>query len=161
MKPEELRDELGHQDAQELLRSAPLARLAYTGPDGFPRVIPIGFLWTGGHVVVCTAPISPKVSALAGRPQVALTIDTNDAKALLLRGVAEMETVAGVPDEYLAAAAKTMEPVQLSGFETQVRKMYKEMTRITITPQWARFYDFGAGRVPGFLLKLSQESAGA
>ncbi|MDQ2997194.1 MAG: hypothetical protein M3R61_09095 [Chloroflexota bacterium] len=31
--------------AQELLNSNIPARLAYTGPDGFPRVIPIGFLW--------------------------------------------------------------------------------------------------------------------
>jgi hypothetical protein len=28
--------------AQELLRAQPLTRLAYTGLDGFPRVIPIG-----------------------------------------------------------------------------------------------------------------------
>ena len=36
--------------------------------------------------------------------------------------------------------------------------MYKQMARITIQPQWARYYDFGAGRVPGFLLKLIQEN---
>ena len=36
--------------------------------------------------------------------------------------------------------------------------MYKQMARITIQPQWARYYDIGAGRVPGFLLKLIQEN---
>jgi hypothetical protein len=30
------------------------------------------------------------------------------------------------------------------------------MARITIQPQWARYYDFGTGRIPGFLLKLAQ-----
>ena len=30
----------------EILRTATLARLAYDGVDGTPRVIPIGFLWT-------------------------------------------------------------------------------------------------------------------
>ena len=158
MNPEDMARELGHPGAQELLTFAALTRLAYTGLDGFPRVIPVGFLWTGGNVVVCTAPISPKVAALAERPQVALTMDTDDARALLVRGVAALETVAGVPDEYLAAAAKTMEPAQLSAFETQVRQVYKEMTRITIAPDWARFYDFSAGRVPEFLLKLQQGS---
>jgi hypothetical protein len=29
-----------------------------------------------------------------------------------------------------------------------VRSMYRQMARIAITPNWARFYDFGAGRVP-------------
>ena len=32
---------------EELLRTATLARLAYDGVDGTPRVIPIGFLWQG------------------------------------------------------------------------------------------------------------------
>jgi hypothetical protein len=26
--------------------------------------------------------------------------------------------------------------------------------RISIEPRWTRFYDFGAGRLPGFLTKL-------
>lgn len=37
-------DELGRPGAQELLDST-TAHLAYDGPDGFPRVIPVGFLW--------------------------------------------------------------------------------------------------------------------
>jgi nitroimidazol reductase NimA-like FMN-containing flavoprotein (pyridoxamine 5'-phosphate oxidase superfamily) len=43
-------EELSHPDAQELLSSAQLARLAYTGRDDFPRVIPIGFHWTGSQI---------------------------------------------------------------------------------------------------------------
>ena len=37
------------------------------------------------------------------------------------------------------------------------RMLYKQMARITIEPQWARYYDFGAGRVPGFLRKLAED----
>lgn len=149
--------DLSHPDALELLRHQPLAHL---GTDGFPRVIPIGFYWTGEHVIMCTAPISPKVAALVARPQVALTIDTGmaTARALLIRGVAATETVDGVPDEYLKAAAKGIDPAQLPGFEANVRSMYKQMSRIAVTPHWARFYDFGTGRVPGFLLKLAGNS---
>jgi nitroimidazol reductase NimA-like FMN-containing flavoprotein (pyridoxamine 5'-phosphate oxidase superfamily) len=43
MNTQELARELGHPGAQELLRSGSMARLAYNGSDGLPRVIPIGF----------------------------------------------------------------------------------------------------------------------
>jgi len=124
------------------------ARLAYTGPDGHPRVIPIGFLLNGTAVVVCTAPSAPKVTALAKLPHVALTIDTMGppARELLLRGTATLEIVDGVAPEYLAAAAKSTRGDELAAFEAAVRGLYKEMARITITPSWSRFYDFGAGR---------------
>ncbi len=73
--------ELDHPGARDLLATQSLLRLAYTGPDGFPRVIPIGFHWTGEHIIVCTVPSSPKVRALAARPHVALTIDTDQGTA--------------------------------------------------------------------------------
>jgi Pyridoxamine 5'-phosphate oxidase len=131
------------------------------GPDGFPRVIPIGFHWTGEQIIVCTVPSSPKVRALAARPEVALTIDTDQgtaSRSLSVRGVAAIEIVDGVPDEYLAASAKNMDGEQARQFEASVRSMYKQMARITIEPRWARYYDFGAGRLPGFLLKLVQDN---
>ena len=153
--------ELDHPGARDLLATQTLTRLAYTGTDGFPRVIPIGFLWTGEHIIVCTAPSSPKARALAARPEVALTIDTNQGtpgRSLSVRGVAAIEIVDGVPDEYLAASAKKMDGEQARQFEAAVRSMYKQMARITIEPRWARYYDFGAGRLPGFLLKLVQDN---
>src|SRR5437899_69977 len=117
METQELARELHHPGAQQMLRSATLTRLAYDGPDGFPRVIPIGFYWTGERVVICTAPTSPKVRALSVHPRVALTIDAGDtpdqAKSLLLRGLVTMETVDGVPDEYLAASRKSLPPAQV------------------------------------------------
>ena len=163
MDTEELARELGHPGAQELLRSGPPARLAYNGHDGFPRVIPIGFYCNGERIVVCTAPTSPKVRALASRPRVALTIDTGSepatAKALMARGLATLETVDGVPDEYIAAAAKSYDASKLREFDRQVRSTFNQMVRISIEPVWARFFDFGAGRVPEFLTKLGGDGA--
>jgi nitroimidazol reductase NimA-like FMN-containing flavoprotein (pyridoxamine 5'-phosphate oxidase superfamily) len=151
--------ELGQPGARELLESATVARLAYNGPDGLPRVIPIAFYWNGGRIVVCTATTSPKVQALSMRPNVAITIDVGDtpaaAKSLLVRGIASLETVDGVADEYLEAAKKAMDPDMHTAFEGAVRSMYKQQVRISIEPQWARFYDFGAGPVPAFLAKLA------
>ena len=46
MNTQELARELGHPDAQKLL-SGSMARLAYNGHDGFPRVIPVGLFPLG------------------------------------------------------------------------------------------------------------------
>ena len=161
MNRQEIAHELGQPAARELLKSAPLVRLAYNGPDGFPRVIPIGFHWTGEHIVICTATTAPKVRALSARPQVAATIDVGstpaDSKALLVRGVAALETVDGIPDEFLAGSRKSLDAEQVEAFERQVESMYAQMVRISIEPRWARFFDFGAGRIPSFLSKLAAE----
>jgi Pyridoxamine 5'-phosphate oxidase len=162
MDRHELADELGQPGAQELLRTAPLARLAYNGHDGFPRVIPCGFYWNSEQIVVCTATTAPKARALAVHPNVAVTIDDGSRPAgpvaLLVRGIARLDTVDGVADEYLQAATKTMQGTDRAEFERAVRATYDKMVRISITPQWARFFDFGAGRLPRFLQELVDDS---
>jgi hypothetical protein len=156
MDSRELQAEL--EPAAELLRSAPLARLAYDGIDGTPRVIPIGFLWTGDAVVLATHPTAPKHKALRARPRVALTIDTpSPARSVLLRGTAAIDIVDGVAPEYLEAAAKSMAGEELATFEAAVRETYDQMARISITPDWARYFDFGAGRFPDFLRELTSK----
>jgi nitroimidazol reductase NimA-like FMN-containing flavoprotein (pyridoxamine 5'-phosphate oxidase superfamily) len=159
MNRQELDRELGQAGAVELLQSAHLARLAYNGPDGFPRVIPVGFLWSDERIVICTATTAPKLQALSSRPEVAVTIDAGstpaDARSVLVRGIATVEIVDGVADEYLAAARKTMDAEQVQTFEHAVRSLYDQMARISIEPRWARFYDFGAGRVPTFISELA------
>jgi hypothetical protein len=160
--PTDPREELQQPGAQHLLRTATLARLAYNGRDGLPRAIPIGFHWDEDEtIVVCTAPTAPKVAALTERPAVALTIDADDtpgtAKALLIRGSAAIEIVEGVPPEYLAASAKALDEAQRPAFEEQVRGLYDQMAKIAITATWARFFDFGQGRLPKFLGELVAE----
>lgn len=154
--------ELAQPGAKELL-ARPMLRLAYDGLDGNPWVIPIGFLWKRDRIIVCTSTTSPKVKALAARPQVAVTVDVGDtpadAKALLIRGAAELEVVDGIPDEYIEAAAKTLDGEQLEDFKANVAAMYDHMARISITPTWARFYDFGAGRLPRTLQKLANKAS--
>jgi hypothetical protein len=160
--PQEITEELEQPGARNLLASATLLRLAYNGSDGFPRVIPIGFFWNGNQIVVCTAATAPKVKALSSGPNVAMTIDAGDtpaeAKALLMRRRASVDIVNGVPDEYIAASKKALGADQVAGFELQVRSMYDQMARISIEPVWARFFDFGAGRIPSFLTKLARDA---
>jgi hypothetical protein len=131
--------------SRELLGSSIPARLAYVGVDGEPRVIPMGFLWTGEHVVVHTVPKSAKVGALRRNPRVALTIDTQDQwppRALLIRGAARVELVDGVPDSYIEASRKGIPAEHFEGWEQGVRTLYDQMVLITIEPDWAKLLDF-------------------
>lgn len=143
------------------MRSDQPLRLVSCGRDGLPRVIPIGFLWKEEKLVVCTAPSAPKVAALKERPNVAATIDTGNtsttAKQLLVRGIAAIEIVDGVAPEYIEASAKTLSGPDLEEFEAQVRGVFEQQARISITPEWARFYDFGAGKLPPFLRRLAED----
>src|SRR4029453_10016659 len=144
MQPQDVTRVLSDPLAQELMQSSIPARLAYLGPDGFPRAIPIGFHWNGIQFVLCTVPHAPKVSALKTNPKVAFTVDTNafPPHVLLVRGTAAIDIVDGVPPEYLAASRKGVGPEQWDAFEAQVRAMYKQMARIKITPLWAKLLDF-------------------
>jgi hypothetical protein len=154
--------ELSTTGARELLTSTSAAHLAYTGMDGTPRVIPVGFFWTGDQAVVATATTSPKVAALSARPDVALAVDAGDtpdqARALSIRGRARVEIVDGVVPEYLDAARRTMDARAAAEFEQNVRAMYGQMARIAITPHWVRYWDFGAGRMPRFLQELAKQN---
>jgi Pyridoxamine 5'-phosphate oxidase len=162
MDQQEIDHELAGTGAQELLTSSSMARLAYLAADVTPRVIPIGFYWTGDQVVVSTAATAPKVPALSVRPDVALTIDSGDtpsgARALSIRGRASVRIVDGVTEEYLASARKTMEAAAAAQFEQNCRALYRQMARIAITPHWVRYYDFGAGRLPRFLQELAEQA---
>ena len=164
MERHEIDAELHTPGAQELLAATSAAHLAYVASDATPRVIPVGFWWTGEQFVVSTATTSPKVAALSARPDVALAIDTGDspggARALSVRGRAEVEIVDGVVDEYLLAARKSMDTEAAATFEENCRNMYARMARIAITPSWVRFYDFGAGRMPRFLKDLADQAQG-
>lgn len=135
---------LNDRAAQELLQSSIPVRLAYTGLDGFPRVVPLGFLWDGERFVICTVPSAPKVRALEAHPKVAMTIDTQSfpPRLLLVRGTASVRLVDGVPPEYLAASAKQIGAEGMPAFEAQVRALCDQMVRIDVEPHWAKLIDF-------------------
>jgi nitroimidazol reductase NimA-like FMN-containing flavoprotein (pyridoxamine 5'-phosphate oxidase superfamily) len=162
MERQDIDAELSVTGARELLDSTSAAHLAYIGNDGAPRVIPVGFFWTGDEFVISTATTSPKVAALSTHTEVALAIDAGNtpdqARSLSIRGRASVEIVDGVVKEYVAAARRTMDTDAAAEFEQNVRRMYDQMARIAITPTWVRYYDFGAGRMPRFLQELAAKN---
>ncbi|MGC4192138.1 MAG: pyridoxamine 5'-phosphate oxidase family protein [Thermomicrobiales bacterium] len=144
MHPTEIAEILNRPLSQELL-ARDRTRLAYVAKDGTPRTIPIGFTWNGQEIVMCTATNAPKLMALRHNPMVALTIDTevHPPKILLIRGRAELDTVEGIPDEYLQMSGPyTMTPEQRIEWEAGVRALYDGMVRIVVTPTWAKLIDF-------------------
>jgi nitroimidazol reductase NimA-like FMN-containing flavoprotein (pyridoxamine 5'-phosphate oxidase superfamily) len=131
--------------SQELLGSSIPARLAYTGVDGDPRVVPVAFHWNGAQIVFCSVPTMAKVRALRHNPRVAITIDTQEQwppRVLLVRGTASIEHVDGVPDEYIEASRKVTPAEVFEDWEAGVRGLYDEMVRITVEPHWAKLLDF-------------------
>lgn len=130
--------------AQELLHSNIPARLAYVWRDGTPRVIPIWFHWNGEEIVLGTPLKAPKTRALRDGSKVALTIDTNDwpHKVLQIRGTAKIETVDGVVPEYATAAKRYFGEQQGQAWIEQMSKMFSQMARISIRPEWVSIIDF-------------------
>ena len=130
--------------AQELLGSSTPARLAYTGLDGGPRVVPVGFEWDGERIVIGTVPRSAKVAALRRDPRVAITVDTIGwpPRVLLVRGTARLETVRGVPDVYVAASRKLVPAAEFPAWEAGVHALYDEMVLIAFEPDHAVLLDF-------------------
>ena len=138
-------DEVLNQPLSQELLARDLARLAFVALDGTPRAIPIGILWNGSEIVMCTAKNARKLPALRRNPAVALTIDTevHPPKVLLLRGRAELDVVDGIPEEYLQLnGSYEMTPEQRTEWEAGVRSLYDGMVRIVVAPTWAKLIDF-------------------
>jgi len=144
MNEQEISDILARPYAQQLLHCTDVARLAYVGIDGDPRVVPIAFWTEGDRVTMATTPRAPKVAALRVNPKVAMTIDTAafPPKVLLIRGTAELQTVDGVPDGYLEGGRRSMTDEQYADWEAGVKGLYGQMVVIRVTPTWVKLLDF-------------------
>jgi hypothetical protein len=152
--------------ARRLLAAPIPARLAYVALDGTPRVVPVGIHYNGAAIIAASPTNSAKAPALRANPKVALTIDTNvpPQDVLLVRGSARVETVDGVPDEYLAGVHKLVDSGDkdeewFASFEQQVRGLYDQMALITITPEWAKVMDFQT-RIPQAVEELARAKFG-
>lgn len=149
--------------AQRLLNGPYPARLAYVALDGTPRVVPVGFVWTGSTIVIGTVPGSDKVAALEANPAVALTVDTNPPiwppNALFIRGTAKLSTTDGPFQEYLDGAKKGTPAEVYPEWEAGVHALYDQMVRIDIEPTWVKVHDFQT-RIPKAVEELARAKFG-
>jgi hypothetical protein len=137
--------------ARRLLSSSIPARLAFVWTDGTPRVIPTWFAWTGVEIVMCTFLAGPgirhparRVHALRANPDVAITIDTDDAvpDVLLIRGQAVVTEVDGLAAEHVAAARRYLGEEGAASFEAASRQPGTRTARIGVRPTWVGLIDF-------------------
>ena len=140
---------LDHPTAQALLASTEYARLAYIGPDGTPRLIPMLFHWNGREIVLPTFANSAKVRALRANPAVAITIDRPGPppETLQLRGRATVDVPGGIVDEYELAHRRYYGDEQGRANVEPLRAAGVSVGRIVLRPDWVGVIDFQQ-RVP-------------
>ena len=126
-----------------LLGEPNLARLAYIGLDGRPRVVPIWFAAIDGDIIMVTGPKAEKAKALAANPAVAITIDSAQPpyKVLLIDGDAALEPVEGMAPEYRPIVERYLGPAA-DAYLGQLLPRVKRQVRIRITPRSHRIFDF-------------------
>jgi len=156
MTKDEIAALLNDPVAQELLHAPIPARLAYTGSDGAPRVIPIAFHWTGADIVVSVSAFSPNRNSF-NNVKVALTIDTSTYpfKVLKIRGTATSTIMESVPVEYVKAGEQLLGPEGAKAFLQTLQPLLpniKHWVRIAIRPEWISILDFQS-RFPGQLVR--------
>lgn len=136
--------------ARTLLESTIPARLAYLARDGFPRITPTWFHWTGHELVMPTFITAPHVAQparrlrdLAAQPTVAVTIDTEaqPPQALSLRGQVVISEQDGVVAEYALAAHRYLGE-EAAAYLAMLDTPQTRMARIALTPTWADLVDF-------------------
>ena len=124
-----------------LLEGRNLARLAYNGLDGRPRVVPIWFTVLDGDILMVTGPKAAKVPALEANPAVAITIDDANPppKVLLIDGDASVERIEGLDPEYAGLARRYL-GAAADAYLGQLR--IKRQVRIRVRPRGWRIFDF-------------------
>lgn len=134
---------LNEPAAQQLLRSTNPARLGYTWRDGSPRVVAMWFEWSDDRVVMGTPARAPKLKVLQGQPRVAVTIDdagTFPYRELMIRGVAEVDLLDDVSEEYARSALRYFGEEQGEAWVSGLRG--NPMARIAVKPDWVGLLDF-------------------
>jgi hypothetical protein len=134
---------LGDPFAQELLQSRRPAHLSYSWRDGSPRTVPIWFHWNGAEIVVATPANAPKCRVLHDGSPVAVSIDSESFPyhVLLVRGLASVRQVDGVPDEYVQAAERYFGPEQGRAWIAQLPAGMRSV-RIAVRPEHVTILDF-------------------
>jgi hypothetical protein len=138
--------------AEELLKSALPAHLAYTWTDGTPRLVPIWFHWNGREIVLTTPVEAPKMKALKNGTKVAVTIDSDTMpyKVLMVRGTVRTDTVEGIAPEYEAAARRVLGEEGGLAWLDQASGLMPRASRVFVSPEWVGILDFEA-RFPSAL----------
>ncbi len=134
--------------AREMLQSREPARVAYMGPDGFPRIATMQFHWTGEELVVTSIASLPKVRAIQANPAIQVTIDTFaiepgiPMRVLSMRGQATITEVEGVVPEAYRANCRYMGQEFADGWAAWIAQPGTTIARIALRPAWVSLLDY-------------------
>lgn len=145
--------------AQQLLHSHIPARLAYNWTDGTPRVVPIGFHWTGEELAIGTFVDAPKMQALQDGSKVAVSIDSDTMpyNVLLIRGTVRTNVVEGIAPEYAAMTRRVMGDEQAEPWLENMRPITPQMAVVYVRPEWVGILDFET-RFPSALERAVEQA---
>ena len=134
--------------AQMLLNGPYPAHLSYVWTDGSPRVIPIGFTWTGTELVTGTPHNAPKLKALKDGDRVAVTYDTYTPpfRVLYIRGIVRLSPYDGIVPEWAMAGERLSGKEGNQAFVNLIDGMLKagvvKFIRLAVKPTWVGILDF-------------------
>ena len=134
--------------AQALLNGPYPAHLSYVWTDGSPRVIPIGFTWTGTELVTGTPHNAPKMKALKDGDRVAVTYDTYTPpfRVLYIRGIVRLSPYDGIVPEWAMAGERLSGKEGNQAFVNLIDGMLKagvvKFIRLAVQPTWVGILDF-------------------
>jgi nitroimidazol reductase NimA-like FMN-containing flavoprotein (pyridoxamine 5'-phosphate oxidase superfamily) len=132
---------LSDQELDEFLMSQRTTRVASTGEDGTPHVVPLWFVWHGGVLYLNSTLGNPTVENLLRTGQAAAVIDdgqTYDSlRGVVLTGVAER--VDG--DPRLPAVERTWSEKYLGGGELPYRR-WRNRVWLRLSPARVASWDF-------------------
>jgi PPOX class probable F420-dependent enzyme len=125
-----------------LLSGPNLARLAYLGLDGRPRVVPIWFEYVDGDFIMITGPKAAKVPPLQANGAVAISIDSSSPPyhVLLVNGDATVEPTVGMAPEYPNIVERYLGSAGAKAY--LARMNVKQQVRIRVHPASWRILDF-------------------
>lgn len=66
------------------IESNDICRLATISEDGWPHVVPVGYIYSGGRFYIPSSPRTAKVANLRRRPRAAIVIDETSGSGVML-----------------------------------------------------------------------------
>lgn len=132
---------LSDQELDEFLSAQRTARVATTGPDGTPHVVPLWFVWHGGALFLNSTLGNPTVENLLRTGQAAAVIDDGQTYDALRGAVLTGEAERPEGDLRLAEVEKRWSEKYLGGGELPYGR-WRNRVWVRLTPARIASWDF-------------------
>lgn len=127
-----------HAHVAERLRENVIVWLASVRPDGRPHMVPVWYLWDGGHeVIILSKPDNQKVRDLQHNPAVMLALDDTKlgADVIMVEGTADLVPIDALRPNFPAYQAKYAARIHrlFHGDVEAMARSYSQGIRVTLS----------------------------